>query len=312
MPDGELVSTIIIFLDGERFIEEAIASVFAQTYPHWELLLVDDGSTDGSSAIARRLAEKHPDRVRYLEHPGHANRGMSASRNLGISAARGTYVGFLDADDTWLPAKLAEQVPLLRAHPEAAMIYGRTLIWHGWTGRPEDIARDHTMDLGVPADTLVPPPRLFFVLLANKSQSPTTCNALLRRDVLERVGGFVESFRTLYEDQVLFLKIHLAWPVYVASTCWARYRQQSGNYNEVRSIREYHQGRRQLLEWLAAYVAEQGLGPESDVARAVQRELWPSLHPTLHRVVTAPRQLAGRMRDRLGELLRGSGHHVTG
>lgn len=301
---GDLVSAIIIFLDAERFLDEAIASVFAQTYTDWELLLVDDGSTDGGTAIARRHAARAPDRVRYLEHPGHANRGMSASRNLGIGAARGTYVGFLDADDVWLPTKLAEQVAILRGHPEAAMVYGRTLIWHGWTGRPEDVARDHTMDLGVPADRLVAPPRLFFVLLENKAQSPTTCNALIRRDVLDRVGGFVDAFRTLYEDQVLFFKIHLAWPVYVASTCWARYRQRSGSYNVVSSMDAYHRGRRPLLEWLAAYVAEQGWGPESDVARAVRRASWPSRHPTLQRVVSAPRMIAGRIRGRLGGMLR--------
>ncbi len=307
MTSGDLVSAIIIFLDAERFLEEAIASVFAQEYPHWELLLVDDGSTDGSTEIARRHAARHPDRVRYLEHPGHANRGMSASRNVGVGAARGKYVAFLDADDVWLPAKLAQQVALLRAHPEAAMIYGRTLIWHGWTGRPEDAARDRTFDLGVPADTLVSPPRLFFVLLKNKAQSPTTCNALLRRDVIERVGGFVESFRGMYEDQAFFFKIHLAWPVYVASTYWALYRQHPDNCSEPWiSAAEYHRGRRPVLEWLAAYVAGQGLGPETAVARAVQRALWPSRHPTLHRVVIAPRELADQIRGKLGELLRGS------
>ncbi|TMA78856.1 MAG: glycosyltransferase [Deltaproteobacteria bacterium] len=58
-----LVSVVIIFLNAERFIQEAIESVFAQTYDHWELLLVDDGSSDGSTAIARRYAERHPEKV---------------------------------------------------------------------------------------------------------------------------------------------------------------------------------------------------------------------------------------------------------
>src|SRR5215218_10922420 len=94
-----LVSAIIIFLNEERFIEEAIQSVFAQSYENWELLLVDDGSSDASTRIALRYAEEHPGRVRYLEHPGHQNRGMSASRNLGISHTKGEYIACLDADD---------------------------------------------------------------------------------------------------------------------------------------------------------------------------------------------------------------------
>src|SRR5215475_5728613 len=101
MHDQPLVSVVIIFLNAECFIQEAIESVFAQAYPAWELLLVDDGSSDASTTIAQRYAEQHRHQVRCLEHPGHANRGMSASRNLGIRNARGPYIAFLDADDVW-------------------------------------------------------------------------------------------------------------------------------------------------------------------------------------------------------------------
>src|SRR5262249_29683621 len=154
------VSAIMIFHDAERFIEEAIASVFAQTWRGWELLLVDDGSTDASSAIARRWASEHPDRVRVFAHPARANLGMSASRNLGIGHACGDYVAFLDADDVWLPHKLAMQVGVLEAHPEVAMIYGPSEYWYGWTGRAGDARRDHYGDLGVAPDTVVEPPGL--------------------------------------------------------------------------------------------------------------------------------------------------------
>ncbi len=85
MNDRPFVSAIVIFLNENRFLQEAIESIFAQTYDHWELLLVDDGSTDESSDIALRYAERHPEKVRYLEHAGHENRGMSVSRNLGIA-----------------------------------------------------------------------------------------------------------------------------------------------------------------------------------------------------------------------------------
>src|SRR5215471_21165350 len=92
---GPLVSIILIFLNGERFIRQAIDSVFCQTYQNWELLLCDDGSTDSSSQIACELAQLHPGRVRYLEHESHQNRGMSAARNLGIRHAQGEFIALL-------------------------------------------------------------------------------------------------------------------------------------------------------------------------------------------------------------------------
>src|SRR4030095_6915955 len=113
MGSKKLVSVILIFLDAEPFIQEAIESVFAQTYDHWELLLVDDGSSDGSTAIARHYVEQCPENVRYFEHQGHQNRGMNASRNLGLRHARGKYIALLDADDVWLPVKLEQQVAIL-------------------------------------------------------------------------------------------------------------------------------------------------------------------------------------------------------
>ena len=135
MRNEPLVTGIIIFFNAEKFFEESIESVFAQTYKNWELLLVDDGSTDGSTAIALRYAEQHPEKVRYMEHNDHQNRGMSATRNLGIKNAKGEYIAFLDADDIWLPQKLEQQVAILEDQPEAAMIYNSTYLWYSWTGR---------------------------------------------------------------------------------------------------------------------------------------------------------------------------------
>jgi glycosyltransferase involved in cell wall biosynthesis len=119
-----------------RFIEESIESVLAQTYSDWELLLIDDGSSDSSTSIARRYAASKPDRIRCLSHDGRRNRGASASRNLGARHASGEFLAFLDADDVYLPRKLEEQVPLLDAHPEVAMLYAATEYWRaGAAGR---------------------------------------------------------------------------------------------------------------------------------------------------------------------------------
>ena len=112
-----LVSVVINFFNEERFLAEAVDSVYAQTFHDWELLLIDDGSSDRSSDIARGYAEHDPARVRYLEHPGHANRGAGASRNVGVHAARGEWVAFLDGDDIWLPERLERSVALAAGAP---------------------------------------------------------------------------------------------------------------------------------------------------------------------------------------------------
>src|SRR6266403_5506169 len=124
-----LVSVVMIFLNSERFMTEAVQSIFAQTFKDWELIFVDDGSTDGSTAIAKSYAERWPDRVRYLEHPSHENRGMSASRNAGIRASSGQFIAMLDSDDVWLPDRLERHAQILSAHPDAEMVYGIGLMW---------------------------------------------------------------------------------------------------------------------------------------------------------------------------------------
>jgi glycosyltransferase involved in cell wall biosynthesis len=118
-----LVSAVTIVRDGERFLEKAIDSVLRQTYRNLELVVVDDGSTDRSAEIAARFVRADPDRVRLVRHADGSSRGMSAARTLGVEAARGELFGFLDADDIWLPDKLAEQVAVLDAHPAAGMVY---------------------------------------------------------------------------------------------------------------------------------------------------------------------------------------------
>jgi glycosyltransferase involved in cell wall biosynthesis len=203
-----MVSIIMIFLNADRFMREAIESVVTQTFDDWELLLVDDGSSDGSTALAGEYQARFPSRVRYLEHPGHRNRGMSASRNLGVAEARGRLIAFLDADDVWLPDKLRRQVALLEAQPEAALLYGGTLYWYGWTGRAEDLARDRVPSAGIGADRLYRPPALATLLYPlGEGTAPSMSNLMCRRSLIDEVGGFEESFQGFYEDQAFLAKV---------------------------------------------------------------------------------------------------------
>ena len=283
---GPLVSAIIIFWNAERFIEEAIGSVFGQTYDRWELILVDDGSTDASSEIARRYAERHPERVRYVEHEGHQNHGMSASRNLGIRQSRGKYIAFLDADDVWLPTALAEQAALLDAHPEAAMVYGPVERWHSWTRRPEDVTRDHVEDLGLRPNTLVEPPTLLTLFLGNEGAKPS--GPMVRREVAEQVGGFEDAFRGRYEDQVFCAKVCLEYPVYVADRCWYRYRRHPSSCCSAERAGQgdvaYRVARLRFLHWLSSYLDKRP-ARYPGVRRAVRNEVWRVRAPTVYRLL---------------------------
>jgi len=292
-----LVSTIIIFFDAERFLEEAIGSVFAQTYDAWELLLVNDGSNDGSVAIAQRWAKQHPSKVRYLEHTGHQNRGMSASRNLGIAYAKGEYIAFLDADDVWLSNKLDRQVAILAAQPEAAMVYGPAQWWYSWTGRAEDRLRDYIPEPGVPANTLVEAPALLRRFLRLPDISPVPSSVLIRRHIVEQVGGFEERFRGLYEDQVFFAKVCLAAPVFVSGECSARYRQHPHS-NCASTLETASTVRAQFLRWLAEYVGAKN----GALSTPLRRQIWPCRYPNLDRLYQSSRHgLPGKLwRSSLG------------
>jgi glycosyltransferase involved in cell wall biosynthesis len=284
MSDKPLVSVIIIFFDAERFIEEAIDSVFAQTYDAWELLLVDDGSTDGSTAIAQRYTEQHPGKVRYLEHTDHQNRGMSASRNLGIANAQGAYIAFLDADDVWLSNKLDRQVAILDAQREAAMVYGPAQWWYSWAGRAEDRLRDYIPEPGVPANTLLEAPTLLTRFLRLTDIAPCPSSVLIRRNLVEQVGGFEERFCGSYEDQVFFAKVCLSAPVFVSSECSARYRQHpNSNCSITQETAQHATARLAFLRWLADYLSKQGVN-NGALRKALRREIWPYRHPNLDRI----------------------------
>jgi glycosyltransferase involved in cell wall biosynthesis len=286
MNNMPLVSVIIIFLNGGKFLRQAIESVFGQSYNHWELFLVDDGSTDDSAKIARDYTQKKPDRVHYLEHPGHQNRGMSASRNLGIVQAKGQYIAFLDADDLWLPEKLEEQVAILESRPEAGLVYGPALYWYSWTGRSEDIPRDFEQVLGFPFNTLVKPPQLLLLFLSREGTTPSPSGILVRKKVVEEVGGFENSFLGMYEDQAFYLKICLKTPVFVSGECWYQYRQHSEACVAMGVKQgEYYSARLDFLNWGKEYLSKQSIN-NSDIWASFKRELQTVHHRFRFRYLT--------------------------
>jgi glycosyltransferase involved in cell wall biosynthesis len=275
------ISVITVFFNAGDFIQEAIDSIFAQTYQDWELLLVDDGSTDNSTDIALSLTEQHPKKVRYLEHGGHQNRGISAAQNLGLRHARGEYIAFLDADDVWLPRKLEQQVRILDSWPDAAMLYGHTQYWYSWTGKIEDMKRDLHIEPGVEPDTLVMPPLLLVSFLRGQAAIPCPSDVLVRRERVESVGGFEDGFRHIFTDQVFYAKLCLKAPVFVSSQCWFKYRKHAdSSVSRVKKAGHMRDARLTYLNWLENYLHEQG-NKDQNVHKAINHARRKCRHPTL-------------------------------
>ena len=289
--DEPLVSVVIPIYNSERFLPEAVESVFSQTYENWELLLVDDGSTDASSRIAQDFAAQRPDRIHVLEHPGHL--GLPASRNLGIAQAGGEYVAGLDSDDVWLPRRLERQVELAVSHPDVGMVCSPSWYWFSWTGSSADRGLDMRRELKLEYDRRYEPPELLHKLLLAEIHPPATGATLIRRSLLVTVGGYVENFPAMYEDQVMLSKILLQAPVYVSGEALDRYRQHDGSITALAgsSITDIHvplnPERRMFLEWVAEYLATHGY-PDPELDRTLNAALAPYRRLWRYRLTHAP------------------------
>lgn len=298
------MSIITIFLNAEQFIAEAIESALAQDFHDFEIILVDDGSTDQCTTIAHDYAERYAPTIRYLEHPGHQNRGASASRNLGLSAARGEFVAFLDADDVWEKAKLTEQLAIMHACPELGMVCGAARYWSSWNG-----GNDEIVPTGHLCNKVVSPPEAALALypLGNTS-APCPSDLLLRRDMLVSIGGFEEHFTgplQMYEDQVFLIKIYLKLPVYFSNRVWLNYRLHEDSCMAVFTRQgRYHEVRLYFLKWLEAYLSAMAQ-PDRRVLAALRSALWPYRHPRMHAVTSCSHQIlksAWRSGRQLGRL----------
>jgi glycosyltransferase involved in cell wall biosynthesis len=291
-PEG-LVSVVMPIHDAERYLAESIESVRAQRYRAWELLLVDDGSSDGSGAIARRYAEAEPDRIRLLRHSDGGSHGASASRNVGLREARGEFIAFLDADDVWLPENLAEQVPRLQAVPEAGVLYSRTLYWHSW--RAPAAQRDYIPRLHVPAGRPIAPPELLVRCVQGKASVPCTCSILVRRRVAAEAGGFEPDFPRLYDDQAFYSKLFLLTSVLPVEGCWSRYRRHAASMTmRAAADASFREARRVYLTWLQQY-AQRSPAIAAAMASTLRRELWRCRHPVADYLLDRAEFLARRV-----------------
>jgi glycosyltransferase involved in cell wall biosynthesis len=183
-----LVSVIMPAYNTSRYIREAIDSVLDQDYGNKELIVIDDGSTDGTLDIVR----SYGDRLQLITQQ---NQGSAVARNAGLAAACGEYIAFLDSDDVWLPGKLSLQVRYLQDHPDIGMIYARWQVWKPGADGRFSPAASMVGELAA-GESLADGPgvvdeqsgwlynRLLFTSLLH------TITVLARRELVETVGRF--------------------------------------------------------------------------------------------------------------------------
>ncbi len=191
------VSVVVPLFNGGQYIESTLHSILSQSYDCYEIIVVDDGSTDDGPAKVSKFMESWPERIRLLRHTDHSNHGIAASRNVGIRNARGSYIAFIDQDDLWLPEKLTRQMEVLQRFPDADLVYARTSFID--EGGNEKKIRDVYPTYGQGNDG---EPRNVFGKLINEDFIPNL-TVLVRKSCLERVGFFDEGPRYEYEDWLL-------------------------------------------------------------------------------------------------------------
>jgi len=208
------VSVVIPVFNGAATLPAAIASVRRQTHPALEILVIDDGSTDATPQIIQSLAAAD---LRPLHQ---ANGGASSARNAGIRAARGDLIAFLDADDEWLPEKLARQVEYMASHPEIDLVY--TLIEQidddGRVIGIRPLQRGHDD----------------YAHLFHSNRIPTS-SVLARREALLGAGLFDESIRVT-QDYDMWLRIAARGRFAGIPETLARYRYRAGISRDVETV----------------------------------------------------------------------------
>lgn len=257
MNSQPLVSIIIPFLNPGDWLTEAIDSVLAQTYTNLEIILIDDGSVDEDAAIALKYCGRFPGRIFYYMHESHVNKGLTASRNLGLSKARGTLIAFLDADDCWMPAKLTEQLSLFESMPEIQVICEASLFWYNWN----DVEKENSiMQIGAEPGVYNPPQLMELLYPFGEGQPPCPSGIIIKREVIDRCGGFEESFSgiyQLYEDQAFLFKVYSSEMIYISNQVNNLYRKRENSMSSAANNLEIYNTVRQFYaNWIEGYLAK--------------------------------------------------------
>ncbi len=257
--ENPLISVIVPFLNGSDWLIEALESVERQTYSNWAIIVIDDGSEEKHSLAAKDFCHRRKEKIIYTEHPEHANKGVTISRNSAIEVSKGSLIAFLDADDYWLPQKLSYQLSLFKQYPKAAMICEASQFWYSWK---DPSAEDVQVLIGVPANRIYDPPQLIKRLYPlGKGQPPCPSGTIITREALVRSKAFEPVFSgvyQLYEDQAFLTKIYLRESVFISDKANNRYRKRTDSVSSaVNDKSRYELVRNFYLDWLESYLDQQ-------------------------------------------------------
>lgn len=250
-----LVSVIVPAYNAESYVVETLDGVSRQSCGDWELILVDDGSTDRTAETVEGYLAARPGRMRIFSHPHGENRGTSASRNLGLQQARGELVCFLDADDVWHPEFLASLVAIYGRFPDLAMAYAPCIYWYPERGGNPAEVTGPVQNLGRAAGT-VAARDLLKIFLEDENTVPSPSGVMMRRDRVVEAGGWEESFRGMFDDQALYAKLLVrGGEVFLVDRPLYHYRQHAASLcrTALRDNRLY-ESRRYFLGWLGDYL----------------------------------------------------------
>lgn len=215
-----LISVIIPVYNGERTVLETVQSVLKQTFTNFELIIINDGSSDRTLELLNTVDDP---RIHVFSYE---NGGLPVARNRGIEQAKGQYITFIDADDLWTPTKLTDQLVALQTHPEAGLAYSWTLTMDDNTGALHP-GKFVSFDGDVYGQ----------MLLSNFIASGS--NAMLRAEAVQAVGEF-DATLTSCEDWDYWLRVAARWGFVVVPKPQILYRQSSSAMSSKVDVMEHN------------------------------------------------------------------------
>ena len=225
---SEPISVVIPAYNSEAFIAKAVDSVLAQELLPDEIIIVDDGSSDGTQSVVEKLIAGQQDKKPRIKYIHQTNQGPAVARNTGIKNAAGDYIAFLDADDRWLPARLKKQVAILQARPEVGLVCSGRFRVEETTGRKtidckgSKLSDDSYRDLWTQGNYVV------------------TSTVLARKQCFQEVGGFDEDRRVLgCEDAGMWLRIAGRFAVAYVNEPLVEYLVRTSGLNRSNIQRSY-------------------------------------------------------------------------